>query len=75
MKNINKLGLLFIVLLITGCSDKTPDDITKGKLRHTLFVECMELAAKMPRKGDDDVSDIVDECSLQSYYMASQMSK
>jgi len=41
----------------------------RGEARKELFVECMKLAAKMPRQADDDVSDIVDECTRSSYYM------
>ena len=41
----------------------------RGEARKELFVECMKLAAKMPRQADDDVSDIVDECTGSSYYM------
>ena len=41
----------------------------RGDARKELFVECMSLAAKMPRQADDDVSDIVDECTTSSYYM------
>lgn len=41
----------------------------RGEARKELFVECMKLAAKMPRQADDDVSDIVDECTISSYYM------
>lgn len=41
----------------------------RGEARKELFVECMKLAAKMPRQADDDVSDIVDECTSSSYYM------
>jgi len=62
--------------VVMGCSsEKTAEDIAIGKLRHSLFVECMELSAKMTRQSDDDVSDVVGECSSQSYYMAIQMSK
>lgn len=41
----------------------------RGEARTELFRECMMLAAKMPRQADDDVSDIVDECTSSSYYM------
>lgn len=41
----------------------------RGEARKELFVECMNLAAKMPRQADDDVSDIVGECTSSSYYM------
>lgn len=42
----------------------------QGEARVALFRECMALAAKMPRQADDDVSDIVKECSTQAYYMS-----
>lgn len=69
------LVALFIVCVFAGC---TPERVKKnnpetGKLRHQIFTECMELAAKMPRQADDDVSDIVKECGRQSYYMANHM--
>lgn len=41
----------------------------RGEARNILFKECMELAAKMPRQADDDVSDIVAVCSDRSYHM------
>ena len=62
---MNKLLLLIPLLLIAGCNSEP-----SGKLRHQLFVQCMELSAKMPRQANDDVSDIVSECSYQAYYMA-----
>jgi hypothetical protein len=33
----------------------------------------MELAAKMPRQSDDDVADVVSQCSTQSWYMTNYM--
>jgi len=71
---MKKLAICLFLLLLIGCG-KTEGDIKTGKLRHSLFVECMGLAAKIPRQADDDVSDIVGECSLQAYYIANQMSK
>jgi len=44
-----------------------------GAERRALFVECMELAAKMPRQSDDDVADIVEECSSSSYYVTNYL--
>ena len=38
-----------------------------------MFKECMGLAAKMPRQSDDDVSDVVSECSSQAYYMTNYL--
>jgi hypothetical protein len=70
------ITVALISLLASGCSvEKTAEEIAVGKLRHSLFVECMELAAKMTRQSDDDVSSIVYECSNQSNYMANHMSK
>ena len=77
-----RFAMFLIVMLIVGCengqilmSAKDREKIKASKIatatkRHELFVECLELAAKIIRKGDDDVSDIVDECGTQSLYMA-----
>lgn len=62
-----RLMLMIIMLLLAACSD--PDAVARGEARVALFKECMELAAKIPRQADDDVSDIVGECSEQSHYM------
>jgi hypothetical protein len=40
----------------------------RGEARLTLFKECLVLASKITRQADDDVSDIVKECSSQAYY-------
>lgn len=64
-----KYILLLLLLILAGC-DKSKTD---GKLRHKLFVECMELAAKMPRQSDDDVSDIILQCSNTSYNIHNHM--
>ena len=67
--------------LLAGCASKQETEkekdqaVATGELRHKLFVECMYLAAKMPRQSDDDVADIVGECSSQAYYMAKHMSR
>jgi len=48
-------------------------EIKKGEIRHQLFIECMELAAKNPRIADDKVSKIVDSCTESSYYISNSM--
>ncbi len=81
-KNKTKwLMVFFTASLVVGCTDGkitlTAEAIAevnavtakKGKARKELFIECMELSAKMERQGDDDVSDIVEECTTSSYYM------
>lgn len=45
----------------------------RGAARTVLFKECMELAAKMPRQADDDVADVVSQCSTQAYYMTAYL--
>lgn len=67
--------LILFAILLTGCTTKADNalEVKRGELRHKIFVECMELAAKNTRKGDDDVSDIVSACSNQGWYMANQM--
>lgn len=62
------LGVL--ALLLVGCNDTNKGtEKRRGEARAAMFEKCMELAAKMPRQADDDVSDIVSECSSASYYM------
>ncbi len=75
------LPICLLALFVSGCTDGQiaftdeeskkiiKNKIIAGEARNRLFIECMELAAKMPRQADDDVSDIVDSCSKQSYYM------
>lgn len=41
----------------------------QGDARVALFRECMTFATKIPRQADDDVSDIVQECSRHAGYM------
>ena len=57
--------------LLAGCFDMTQPATPKkrGEARALMFTQCMELAAKMPRQSDDDVSDVVDSCAQQSYYI------
>ena len=62
------LAVLFL------CACDTPEDkqlrAHRAAVRIELFRECMAAAAKIERKADDDVSDIVSECSTQAAYMA-----
>ena len=69
---MSKYFLLAAALFVVGCSEQSPSplQVYRGEQRIKLFKECMELAAKNTRKGDDDVSDIVSACSSQSWYLA-----
>jgi len=66
-----RIIMLIVIFVLTGCEIPVDNAIVAKRIaaRHALFNECMELAAKMPRQADDDVSDIVEECSTQAYYM------
>ena len=80
-------GLLIAALAATlaGCTNgaftptdeaaaaKLAQDARRGAAREALFVKCMELAAKMPRQSDDDVADVVQECSSQAWYMTNHV--
>lgn len=75
MRNLKRSVFWVVVfnclVMVTGC-DKQPTK-EQGELRHKLFVECMELAAKNGRSGDDDVSDIVGRCDNVAYYQSIQI--
>ena len=61
--------ILFFTLTLMGCSDPSisPESRELARVaREDAFINCMELAAKMPRQSDDDVSKIVDSCDEQS---------
>lgn len=78
---MKKFLLAVIIIALAGCENgnltffdesRAHEQAVKnrrGDKRLELFKECMLLAAKMPRQADDDVSDIVSECSSQAYYM------
>ncbi len=52
---------------------KLAQDARRGAAREALFVKCMELAAKMPRQSDDNVAEVVNECSNQAYHMTNHI--
>lgn len=73
---MRKYVLFAVATLAYGCSDNEPPSALKvyrGEQRIKLFKECMELAAKNARKGDDDVSDIVSACGSQSWYLSNSI--
>ena len=60
--------------MLSGCDIKVKEPSEEAEeLRHTYFVQCMELSAKIERKGDDDVSDIISECSTQAFYQTNYL--
>jgi Tfp pilus assembly protein PilF len=77
MKYTNKLLSSFILAFALsacgGASKPNKTTTAQGEARIALFKQCMELAAKMPRQADDDVSDIVRACSGQAYDMTNYL--
>ena len=71
-KTIACILLVWAITMMAGCGPK-PTSKAKGEARIELFKSCMGAAANIPRQSDDDVSDIVSECSSQSYYMTNWM--
>lgn len=73
-KTIILLVILLSTLMSVGCS-KTEAEVAEGVLRHGLFVECMEIASKMPIQAEDNVSDVISACSNEAWNIARHMSK
>ena len=66
------LLIILVALAATGCTNNAKEAET-AKVRYELFTKCMEMAAKMPRQADDDVSDIVSTCDSVSLYQANHL--
>lgn len=70
MKKEVKAWAVVFALVMAGCARESNEaKRIRGEARISLFKECMTLAAMNPRKGDDDVSDIVSACSSHAGYM------
>ena len=63
--------IVISILFISGCDQNK----SSGKVRHALFVECMELSAKITRQSDDDVSNIVNECDSVAVYTSNHLAR
>ena len=74
-KNTKLLAIFLSVLLVSACYERPTDQkrIDAGELRRELFKECMSFSASNGRKGDDDVSDIVESCDSYAYYTSNQI--
>ena len=73
-----KYLVLLLALVLTGCGKSLETEAetkARGEARLSVFRECMELAAKMPRQSDDDVSDIVLKCQTASYYLTEHVTE
>jgi hypothetical protein len=60
------LALIITLSLLAACGNQY-----NGELRHKLFVECMELAAKLPNNVNSiSNAHTIKECSTQAKFMA-----
>lgn len=72
-RGVRPLAALLACLILTACDAAKPTPAARGDARIALFKECMQLAAKLERKADDDVADVVSQCSNQAYYMTNHI--
>ena len=76
-----KLTILIAPLFLSGCcigdgcTTRDSIEMVRAEKRIQLFNDCMELASKNARAGDDDVSDLVEACDSRAYYTANQLVK
>lgn len=70
---LNRIALLALAMLLAACGEPPQVTQKRGDARAAMFKECMQLAAAMPRQADDDVSDIVNSCATQSWYMTNHV--
>lgn len=75
MNSVKRIILVAACLMLGACGSggDDPGARTRGAARIALFKECMTLAAKMPRLADDNVAEIVSQCSNQAYYMTNHL--
>jgi hypothetical protein len=60
------LALILTITLLPACGSQY-----SGELRHKLFVECMELAAKLPSNANSiSNAHTIKQCSTEAQFMA-----
>lgn len=72
-RGVRPLAALLACLMLAACDAAKPIPTARADARIALFKECMQLAAKLERKADDDVADVVSQCSNQAYYMTNHI--
>ena len=70
---MKRLVVLLLCVIFAGCMEFTSSEKSSGLVRHTLFVQCMKLAARIPRQGDGEVANIVSRCNASAYYMSNHI--
>lgn len=67
-------SLVVASIFLSGCFPEPtqPSSLPGyGAVRERLFVQCMKLAKDTVKAGHyNDSAEVIDECSLQAYYMA-----
>lgn len=72
---MKKTAIGLALILAIGCGENTNPGLeaARGRLKWNLFKQCMEMTSKLPRAGDDDVADVVEECRWSAGFMSEQM--
>jgi hypothetical protein len=69
-----KYAYLLALCALTGCNPAPPDlakMAERGRVRHELFVECMNLLPAGPQATKyNDWDEVVDACSSNAFYKA-----
>lgn len=61
--------IILAAIGLLSCNENEAMIAKRGVSRIALFERCMELAGRMPRQQDDDVADVVSNCSNEANYM------
>lgn len=81
MKNLKLiLTITFISITTSGCKIATEEsrieDGKRAEMRLEVFETCMNLASKVNKATEqhyNDLSEVVEQCSNQSYYMTNHL--
>ncbi len=68
--SLRTIAICTIAVLCAACGkvDIARPSPALSEARQAQFRNCMELAAKLARQGDDDVSNVVTECHRVSIW-------
>ena len=73
-----KLITILLCIIFSGCmeySEILSSKNSSGIIRHTLFFQCMKLAARIPRQGEGNVANIIEECNSNAYYTSNHIGR
>jgi len=76
MKALKIILVICTIFLASGCvpdGEKQQRHQRQGEAREKLFKECLVLAANITQQSDDNVAEVIAECSSQAYYMTTYL--